>query len=205
MFDSFWRDAQERPLIYPFLKAYSSFMNIKRYDNFPFYVKPGQVKVQSFEDAVLKFLDHLVDAHELERNKSDHGRSFYQRALYFTANFHRYSNDTMANCMFDAQLSQPCYDRLNSTMDLSIKKFYLAATFTHVMLFSYAAFLLRYRRLNRIQTLAAGTGFYYAFGSVNSTLYSLIVDRNVISTAKQLGLGDHVQANGSHKPRGFNY
>ena len=111
----------------------------------------------------------------------------------------------MANCMFDAKLPQPCYDKLNSVMDLSMKKYYLTATFTHIMLFSYAAFLLRYRRLNKLQTLVAGTGFYYSFGLVNSTLYSLIVDRNVINSAKQMGLDEHVQANGSLKPRGFNY
>ena len=67
-----WRDFQERPLAYPLLNAYNRFMSIRRYDQFPFYVQPGQAKLSSFEDSVILFMDHLVDAHELERNKADH-------------------------------------------------------------------------------------------------------------------------------------
>lgn len=55
----------------------------------------------SFEDSIIKFMDYLVDAHELERNKQDFGKVFYDRANYVRSNFHRYSNDTMANLMFD--------------------------------------------------------------------------------------------------------
>lgn len=55
----------------------------------------------SFEDGVIKFLDFLVDAHEIERNKTDAKRTFYQRSNYVFSNFHRYSNETMANLMFD--------------------------------------------------------------------------------------------------------
>jgi hypothetical protein len=44
-------------------------MNIKRYDKFPFYIYPGAARTVKFEDKVLHFLDYLVDAHELERNK----------------------------------------------------------------------------------------------------------------------------------------
>ena len=120
-------------------------------------------------------------------------------------NFHRYSNDTMANCMFDAKLPQPSYDKLNATIGLAQSKYYVTATLTHIMLFSWAAYLLRYRRLNRVQTLAVGTGFYYAFGLVNSSLYSLIVDRPVINQARALGHNEHVQPQGSHRARGFNY
>jgi len=81
--------------------AYHKFMNIKRYDHMPYYIYPYGQKVVSFEDGVLKFLDYLVDAHELERNKSDFDKSFYQRSNYVARNFARYSNDTMANLMFD--------------------------------------------------------------------------------------------------------
>jgi len=77
-------------------------MNIRRYETFPFYVQPGAVKLAGFEDTVVRFIDFLVDAHELERNKSDAHKNFVQRSNYVALNFHRYSNETMANCMFDA-------------------------------------------------------------------------------------------------------
>lgn len=67
--EAFIRDIQELPLAYPFLRAYSWFMSIKRYDKFPFYIYPGSVSVSSFEDKILNFVDFLVDAHELERRK----------------------------------------------------------------------------------------------------------------------------------------
>lgn len=76
-FQSFWRDVQERPLLFPVFNAYNNFMSIKRYDHFPFYIYPKGVSVNNFEERVLAFIDHLVDAHELERNKSDKNKSFY--------------------------------------------------------------------------------------------------------------------------------
>ena len=149
-FSSFWRDAQENPINYPFLRVYSMFMNIKRYDKFPFYVQPGAASISSFEDSIIKFLDFLVDAHELERNKSDYNRTFYSRSIYVGRNFHRYSNDTMANVMFDTKARQTEYDRLNAVCDWSTTKYYLTASATHMMLFSYMAYVFRYRRLNKL-------------------------------------------------------
>ena len=102
-FESFVRDFQERPLLYPIFRSYSWFLGIKRYDNFPFYVQPGAKSVAGFEDTVVKFVDHLVDAHEIERNKSYLNKNAYQRNEYVLRNWHRYSNDTMANLMFDTK------------------------------------------------------------------------------------------------------
>ena len=77
------------------------------------------MKISTFEDGVIKFTDYLVDAHELERNKADKGKSFYHRTEYVSKNFLRYSNDTMANLMFEEKLGQNQYDRLNSVMQMS--------------------------------------------------------------------------------------
>ena len=106
--DYYWHKIQEAPLIYPFLCAFNKFMMIKRYDKFPFYIYPYGMGLNRMEDGMLKFFDHLVDAHELERNKKyytpDHSPSFYQRSEDLLDNFWRYSNDSMANLMFDTLL-----------------------------------------------------------------------------------------------------
>ena len=180
-------------------------MGIKRYDHMPFYFYPYGQSVVSFEDGVLKFIDNLVDAHELERNKSDFGRSFYYRANYVARNFHRYSNDTMANLMFDTQLRKSDYDRMNSVIDFQTTKFYLGTSALHMTLLSYAAYFFRYRTLNKLQVLAVGTAYYCAFDSINSIAYKLLVDKNVINEARALGHGNHVQPNGTFKSRGLNY
>ena len=99
---------------YPILRAYDSFMNIKRYESMPFYFYPGGVSVSGLQDRVVKFFDWTVDAHEEARNNADRNRTFYERSVYFYKNFLRTQNDTMANMMFDAQAPRAMYDRLNS-------------------------------------------------------------------------------------------
>ena len=98
----------------PVFNLYYQFMNIKRYDHFPFYIYPRARQWISFEDTFINFLDYLVDAHEQERNHSDKNMGFYQRSIYFYDNFLRYQNDTVANLMFDTQLRKVDYDRINS-------------------------------------------------------------------------------------------
>lgn len=95
---------------------------------------------------------------------------------------------------------------MNSVMSLRTPAFYAAATVTHFLVFAYSTYFFRYRRLNKLQVAAVGTGYYYAFGPINNILYKLIVDKKVISEAKSMGLGIHVQGHGAgHKPRGVNF
>ena len=65
---------------------------------------------------MLQFCDHLIDAHELERNKADKDATQYERTNYVARNFLRYQNETMANLMFDTKIRGSDYDRLNSVM-----------------------------------------------------------------------------------------
>ena len=115
-FSSFIRDFQERPLIYPILRSYSWFLSIKRYEKFPFYIYPQGMSISSYEDKFVRFLDFLVDAHELERNKNDNEKNFYQRTKYVLTNFPRNTNETFANLTFDTRIRKTEYDRLNSIM-----------------------------------------------------------------------------------------
>ena len=206
MFDleTWWRDFQERPVLFPLLASYMKFMNIRRYEHMPFYFYPQGQKVVGFEDGVLRFLDFMVDAHELERNKQDNKATFYERANYVTHNFHRYSNDTMANLMFDTQLSKRDYDVMNSVIDRQTKVFYGAATLTHIGLLSWSSFFFRYRTLSKLQVLVAGTAYYAAVAPINNILYKLIVDQSVISQARRLGHDRFVQPNGTLRPRMLN-
>jgi len=200
-----WRDFQERPITFPLLSIYMNFLSIQRYEHMPFYFYPQGQKVVSFEDGVLRFLDFVVDAHELERNKQDFNKTFYARTRYVLRNFHRYSNDTMANVMFDTQLRKCEYDRLNSVVDRQTALFYGSTSLVHVMGLSYTTYLLRYRTLSKPQVLAVGTAMYFAFNEINSIAYKLFVDRHVINEARSLGLSKWVQANGSSRVRGHNY
>ena len=137
-------------------------------------------------------MDYLVDAHELERNKADGHKNFYNRSRYVATNFLRYSNDTMANLMFDTKLRQSDYDRMNSVMSVQQTKFYASATLTHFTILAYASYFFRYRRLGKVQVAAVGTAYCYAFGAINSILYKLIVDKAVIAEARAIGQGEHV-------------
>ena len=190
--EAFIRDVQELPLNYPLLRAYSAFMNIRRYDKFPFYIYPGSKSVSNLEDKILIFTDYLVDAHELERRKLNYAQSFYQRANFVSRNFLYYSNDTMANCYYDGRLRDSEYQRLDSIMQVSQVKYFGSTLLTHMTILAYMSYFFRYRRLTKLQTLGVGTLYYYAFGYINNSLYKIFVDRNIIATTRSMGLEQHI-------------
>ena len=187
------RDFWNRPLAYPFLRVYSAFMNIKRYDRMPFYIAPAAGKVVNYEDMAINYLDWLVDAHEEARNKEDRGRNFYSRGVYFFNNYLRYQNDTVCNLMFDVQAPRPVYDKVNSTVDQQNRVFYATATVLHSTAFMYLSFFFRYRRVSLVPTLFIGSAYYIFFENANNILYKLIVDRAVIRQTRNLGFSEVVQ------------
>ena len=189
---SIWRDFCEQPAAAPFLGVYYKFMNIRRYDHMPFYIYPQAKSWVSFEDTILTFLDWLVDAHELERNKSDAFRSFYQRSLYLYENFFRYANDTHANLQYDTKLHKYEYDRLNSVSSVAHAKFYAATTAFHTLSFTYMAWFFRFRRVGIVPVFAVSSAYYFAFTKINNAAYKWLVDRPIIATARNLGHGAHV-------------
>ena len=91
-----------------------------------------------------------MDAHELERRKLVYPHSFYRRAHFVSRNFLYYSNDTMANCYYDARLRESDYDRLESTMQLSQAKYFGTAFATHFTVLAYMTYFFRYRRLTKV-------------------------------------------------------
>ena len=157
------------------------------------------------KDKIINFVDYLVDSHELERRKLVYPHSFYQRANFVGKNFLYYSNDTMANCYYDARLRDSEYDRLESVMHMSQAKFFGSAFATHFTVLAYMTYFFRYRRLTKLQTVAVGTLYFYAFSAINSSLYKIFVDKDVISTARTMGLEQHIQPCGTKKARGLNF
>ena len=111
----------------------------------------------------------------------------------------------MANLMFDTQLRQSEYDRMNSVMTVQQTKFFASTTAAHFTILAYASYFFRYRRLGKVQVAAVAGAYCYAFGAINSIFYKLIVDKPIIAEARALGQGHHVQPTGSFKPRGFNF
>ena len=63
-----YRDFWSRPVSYPILRLYNSFMNIKRYDRMPYYIAPTGTQIVNFEDDIINYIDWTVDAHEDTRN-----------------------------------------------------------------------------------------------------------------------------------------
>ena len=83
--------------------------------------------------------------------------------------------------------------------------YYATATMTHFMLLAYLSYFFRYRRLTKVQVLAVGSVYFYAFGYTNNILYKAIVDRKVIGEAKRMNQHRHIQPNGELKARGLNF
>ena len=76
---------------------------------------------------------------------------------------------------------------------------------THFTGLAYMSYFFRFRRLNKLQVLAVGTGYFYAFNFINNIMYKLMVDRNIISEVRNFGLEKHIQPNGTQKARSFNF
>lgn len=113
----------------------------------------------------------MCDAHEEPRNPHDKNHNFYDRAVFTYKNWHRYSNPTVCNLMFETQSPLWAYDRLNSLITQRTAFFYLASVSLNTLTCMAATFFLRYRRVNLLGTLVAGTGYYCLFNLTNNILY----------------------------------
>ena len=111
----------------------------------------------------------------------------------------------MANIMFDTKAKKIDYDRLNSTMRIANLKYYLATSTLHTLGFMYMAYFFRFRRVNLAPSLLISCGYYYFFTKTNDIAYKVIVDKEVIRLARELGHGSRVQPVGHFKNRGLNY
>ena len=83
--------------------------------------------------------------------------------------------------------------------------YYGATSLVHITALSYLSFFFRYRRLGRLPVLAIGSAYYCAFENINNIMYKVIVDRHVLRTARNFGLGEHCQPTGTNKPRDITF
>ncbi|HVW99076.1 MAG TPA: hypothetical protein VHA52_01335 [Candidatus Babeliaceae bacterium] len=146
-----------------------------------------------------------MDAHEQERNTADRNRSFYQRTVYVWDNWPRYTNDTVANLMFDTKCRKNEYDIINSTMTQANTQYYLAMSAFHSLGFMYLTYFFRFRRITVVPAFFISCAYYYFFTKTNNIAYKWIVDRKVINATRRLGLEKHIQPIGHYKNRGLNY
>ena len=125
--------------------------------------------------------------------------------MFVWNNWLRYSNPTVCNVMFDTQASRHQYDKLNSTVSRQQGLFYLTASAFHGLAFMYLSYFFRFRRMGPLPILAIAYGYHTAFEQVNDILYSVIVDKEILSQARSLGLERHAQPAGQVKNRGLNF
>ena len=138
---------KQGPLLWPILGAYNAFMNLERGNTFPFYISPQVKESDKSANSLLDFVDNLVDIHEIERNKKDLSRNFYDRLLYSYENHFRLTNDTMVNLMFDTRLPKPQYDRLNNAIAIRHTSYLILMTGAHTLGFASLCYFFRYRKL----------------------------------------------------------
>ena len=94
--------------------------------------------------------------------------------------------------MYDVQATRPAYDRMNSIVSQRNFLFYLTSGAVHTTAFMYLSFVLRFRRITLVPTLAIGTVYFSFFQNMNNILYKVIVDQAVVSEAKKLGYSAQV-------------
>eukprot|EP00997_Jenningsia_sp_PLL12_P007185 NODE_3798_length_730_cov_63.684288_g3201_i0.p1 GENE.NODE_3798_length_730_cov_63.684288_g3201_i0~~NODE_3798_length_730_cov_63.684288_g3201_i0.p1 ORF type:complete len:206 (-),score=68.36 NODE_3798_length_730_cov_63.684288_g3201_i0:111-698(-) len=195
MQQSFWetykRDFWHQPLLMPLFALPGHILHMERGSHFPFYVTPWSDGWDGQLNKMLKHLDVLVEAHEDERNNSDQGMNFYKRADYVRKNFHRYSNPTLGNLMFDTQARKCDYDRINSVASQGSMWHYASMMGIHSFSFMYMTYFLRYRRISAPAALAVSFVYYHYWQFTHTISYKVNVDIPVINAAKRLGYEEH--------------
>ena len=89
--------------------------------------------------------------------------------------------------MFDVQASRAAYDKINAVVDHSNRVFYAVTATFHSAAFMYLSYFFRYRRVSALPTVAIASAYYCFFSNANNIMYKLIVDKEVIRTARALG------------------
>lgn len=107
--------------------------------------------------------------------------------------------------MYDDKIRKVDYDRNNSVIARKNLQYYLTMAGVHTMSFMYLAYFFRYRRVNALSTLIISSAYYYYFTKTNDIAYKMIVDKNVLQLARELGHNRHIQPIGHHKNRGLNF
>jgi hypothetical protein len=107
--------------------------------------------------------------------------------------------------MYDTKAKKVQYDRLNSVASVGNTQFYAATTAAHTLGFMYMAYFFRFRRVGLLPAFAIASGYYYVFSKVNNSAYKWFVDRPIIQTARDIGLGGYVQPTGHFRNRGYNF
>lgn len=97
------------------------------------------------------------------------------------------------------------YDRLNKVLGWRTSLYYTSATLTHFMYMAYASYFFRFRTLNKLQVLGVGTAYFFAFNFINNMQHKVIVERPFLQEVRNMGLGKHVQPNGTFGPRMLNF
>mmetsp|Transcript_6913 Transcript_6913/g.6070 ORF Transcript_6913/g.6070 Transcript_6913/m.6070 type:complete len:209 (-) Transcript_6913:37-663(-) len=200
-----FRKWMTEPLLLPLFSAYGKFMELERGSKFPFYINPSVKNVDEKENTILDFVDNLVDIHELERNKHDKGRIFYERLYYTVTNFHRLTNDTMVNLTFDTQLPKYQYDKLNNAIEVRYLTYLASMTSLHTMTFASLCYFFRYRRISVLPCAILSVLYANYFSLSNKIGYKIIVDSKVNSLARSFDKEGLVQPVGTYTPKGLNH
>ena len=81
----------------------------------------------------------------------------------------------------------------------------MAATSLHVAGFMGLSYFFRFRRLTKILTVGIASGYMAFFAVSNNILYKTLVDRPVLTAARNMGLGAHAQPVGTRMKRSISY
>mmetsp|Transcript_24576 Transcript_24576/g.24176 ORF Transcript_24576/g.24176 Transcript_24576/m.24176 type:complete len:83 (-) Transcript_24576:53-301(-) len=80
-------------------------------------------------------------------------------------------------------------------------------TFFHSLSFMYLSYFFRYRKVTLAPSFLIASAYYFYFTKTNQIAYKLLVDKQVVNTARKLGYHRQIQPVGHFKNRGchFNY
>jgi hypothetical protein len=187
-------------LFYPFWWL----MGRDRGTEFPFYFPNERDLVNNALEVIFERLDNFVNIQEPERMKVDPNITFINRVKYMFYNFHYYSNDTMSNLLYGAELPARDYQRIKSIYNQYSLGLFAYNSLSGVLLVALNNYYFRSRKATLSTVLLATLTTYLLFAA-NYRISNKVSDNMLGFHVRRLGYSKLIHGYNSSYPRNIDY
>jgi hypothetical protein len=177
----------------------------ERGTEFPYYFPEETRHLVNGVHTMTERIDDFINCHEMEKNRDgDFEKTLTERMKWVLKNFHIYSNDTMSNLYFTAQLPKADYQRLKNTYNQLSLLFLAYNSFTGIFLISINNFAFRSRRVSIPMVAAASVTTMLAL-TCNYHLSYFLFDKCINFSARRLGYAELLHPYNTHYKRNLEF
>jgi len=180
------------------------FMERERGLDFPFYF-PEQKKFTEKKLAIfVEWLNNFVNLHEPERYAGDTSLTLIKRIKYVANNFIFYTNDTMSNLYYGAQLPLRDYQRLKASYLQLYLIFFGYNCMSGIFIIALNNYFFRNRKASIPVAVLASISTFVVF-SLNYKSSYYIMDKVFSQQVRRLGYQHLIHEFNTYYPRNIDF